>query len=165
MNLKQFYDDHTNFSLRSIIEYEISPGIKCKFDLILDNLDKYKSYNIGLDLGCSGNSFLHFLKSVKKNIFLDISEIPLSQYTSEEVIFTNYEEKPKNNNPVCGDISRLPYANEQFDFICSLDTLEHVKNDVLAIMEMSRVLKDNGICIITVPHRKDYYSIQDQIIG
>lgn len=165
LNSKKFYDTHANFSLRSLLEYEISPGIKCKFDLILDNLDKNQRYNIGLDLGCSGNSFLYFLKTVKNNIYLDISEIPLSQYTSKEIRSIKCEEQPKDNNPICGDISLLPYANEKFDFVCSLDTLEHVKNDYLAISEISRILKENGICIITVPHRKDYYTEQDQIIG
>jgi ubiquinone/menaquinone biosynthesis C-methylase UbiE len=49
--------------------------------------------------------------------------------------------------------------------VCSLDTLEHIKKDSLAISEISRVLRKNGIAIITVPHRKKYFTYQDRIIG
>ena len=165
MNSKLFYDAHTNFSSRSLLEYEISPGIKCKFDIILYNLNRFQKYNNGLDLGCSGNSFLYSLENVKNKSFLDISEIPLTQYTSNSEIITKKKVTIDSINPLCGDIGNLPYLNEKFDIVCSLDTLEHIKNDEIAIAEISRVLKENGICIITVPHRMDYYTFQDQLIG
>ena len=166
MNSKSFYDNHKNFSLRSLIEYEISPGIKCKFDLILENFTLNKEFNNGLDVGCSGNSFLYFLKNIRTKSFLDLSNIPLSQYKSEAKSIL----KKRNNpivtfNPICGDIIKLPYINDSFDLVCSLDTLEHIKNDTLAISEISRVLRKNGIAIITVPHRSKYFTYQDQIIG
>jgi SAM-dependent methyltransferase len=165
MNLKSFYDNHTNFSCRSLLEYEISPGIKCKFDLILENIEGYGEYAYGLDLGCSGNSILYYLKSVRNSSFLDISEIPLAQYTSKSKLLLRKEDSIKSINPLCGDINNLPYLNEIFDIVCSLDTLEHIRNDYLAVEEISRVLKKNGICIITVPHRIDLYNNQDRLIG
>lgn len=165
MNSKLFYDTHTNFSFRSLIEYEISPGIKCKFDLILDNMNLKKKYRNGLDLGCSGNSLLWFLQNVRNKSFLDISAIPLSSYSSRSEDLIVDRDIINSNHPLCGDICYLPYANETFDFVSSLDTLEHVKTDEKAIAEISRVLKQNGLCVITVPHRKDFYTVQDKIIG
>ena len=55
-----FYDKHSNFVNRTLIEYQISPGIKCKFDRILQSIKNSQFYN-ALDIGCSGNSFIHFL--------------------------------------------------------------------------------------------------------
>lgn len=147
------------------MEYEISPGIKCKFDLILKNLDLNKKYKNGLDLGCSGNSFLWFLQNVRNKSFLDISAIPLIHYTSKSEDLMKNKNTVKLNNPLCGDICFIPFINETFDIVISLDTLEHIKDDHIAIAEISRVLNRNGLCIITVPHRKDFYTSQDQIIG
>ncbi len=165
MNSKRFYDAHSNFSSRSLLEYEISPGIRCKFDIILDNMNICRNYTHGLDLGCSGNSFLNNVDNLKYKSFLDISELPLTQYTPRSRISKNNNNSFNFVNPICGDIRYLPYLSEKFDIVCSLDTLEHIKNDETAIAEISRVLKEDGICVITVPHRMDYYTIQDQLIG
>jgi len=165
LNSKLFYDAHTNFSFRSILEYDISPGIKCKFDLILENLDNNEKYTKGVDLGCSGNSFLLFLRNVRNKSFLDISDIPLTQYTYKSEAIVKNDNSSTYNHPICGDICNLPYSNETFDIITSLDTLEHIKNDKKAVAEMSRVLNRQGLCVITVPHRRDLYTIQDKMIG
>lgn len=165
MNSKLFYDTHINFSLRSLLEHEISPGIKCKFDLILENLNINQRYRKGLDVGCSGNSFLYFLKNVRNKSFLDISAIPLRQYISKSKNLIDNKTYTRSVHPMCGDICHLPYANESFDIITILDTLEHIKNDEKAVLEISRVLNQKGVCIITVPHRRDFYTIQDQLIG
>jgi len=158
MNKKIFYEEHKNFSFRTLSEYFISPGIKCKFDL----LKKYivsKLFYDGIDLGASGNSFLHFLDNVTRKTIFDIAKQPLTQYLN---IFS------KNKRiffPVCGDIAHLPYRNNSFDFISALDVLEHVKRDDLAIFEMNRILKTKGIAVVTVPHRMKYYTTQDRLIG
>ena len=57
---KDFYDSHINFSYRTLSEYDISPGIRCKFNTMLRRLGRKKFYN-ALDVGCSGNSFIHFI--------------------------------------------------------------------------------------------------------
>ncbi|MFX1375070.1 MAG: class I SAM-dependent methyltransferase [Promethearchaeota archaeon] len=151
---KDFYDNHKNFSFRTLIEYYISPGIKCKFDLLNSNFNTDKIYNYGIDLGSSGNSFLFFLDNINKKFSLDIADLPLKQYINR-----------KNWFPLCGDLMKLPYRDETFDFLSVLDVIEHLKEDKDAISEMSRILKKNGILIITVPHRMKYYSKQDSIIG
>ena len=165
MNIKRFYEAHKNFSCRSISEYFISPGIKCKFDLLRTNIGPKIKFKNGIDLGSSGNSFLYFLNNISRKNSFDISFISLIQYSKSQL------KKSRNGNflqiwhPLCGDLTRLPYRNKSFDFLCALDVLEHIKDDELAISEISRILKKNGIAIITVPHRMKYYTNQDQLIG
>jgi SAM-dependent methyltransferase len=151
---REFYDKHKNFSCRTGTEYYISPGIKCKFDLIKKNLNIKRNFKHGIDLGSSGNSFLTLLDEIKHKSFFDIANFPLSQYTFE----TNW-------HPLCGDLSSLPYRNNTIDFISALDVLEHIYEDQLAVSEMSRILKKNGLIVITVPHRMKYYTYQDKLIG
>lgn len=53
---------------------------------------------------------------------------------------------------VC-DAKRLPYRNNEFDLIYSSNLLEHLPDPAQTFMEMSRVLRDNGIMIHVVPNR------------
>jgi len=152
--LKDFYNKHKNFSFRTLSEYYLSPGIRCKFDILKDNLNNKRDFLCGIDLGSSGNSILSFLDNIRHKSFFDIANLPLKQYVNEY-----------SWHPLCGDLVRLPYREESFDFVSALDVLEHIENDKLAVSEISRILKKNGIVMITVPHRMKYYTNQDRIIG
>ena len=154
MNKKRFYDAHRNFSCRTLSEYYISPGIRCKFDLLKANIGATIKFKNGIDLGCSGNSFLYFLDNVSHKSFFDLANLPLKQYATRQFW-----------HPICGDLMRLPYKAESFDIVSALDVLEHIRDDELAVSEISRILRRNGIAIITVPHRMKYYSQQDRLIG
>ncbi len=119
-----------------------------------ENITSKREFLCGIDLGSSGNSILSFLDKVKHKSFFDIATLPLTQYIDENTW-----------HPLCGDLIRLPYREESFDFVSALDVLEHIKDDNLAISEISRILKKNGMAVITVPHRMKYYTNQDRIIG
>ncbi len=159
----EFYEQQKNFSLRTLSEYYLSPGIRCKFDLILKNLGSKRKFTNALELGCSGDSFLYFYEGVIHKSFLDIARTPLKQYILKNI---KLQDKPNYKlHPICVDMVKLPYQANQFDLIIALDVLEHIKNDKSAIKEISRVIKNKGIAVISVPHRKKYYTQQDKIIG
>jgi len=165
MTIKTFYDNHRNFYARTLSEYYISPGIKCKFDILLENIGKNKKFINGIDLGCSGNSILNFIENVKNKSFYDIASIPLNQYVSKKITKSPPHLKRDYLHPLCGDLTNLPYRDNSFDILFTLDTLEHIKDDKSAISEISRILKKDGIAVITVPHREDYYKAQNKLIG
>ena len=50
------------------------------------------------------------------------------------------------------DIKKLDFLDEEFDCIVSFETLEHVKDQEVAITELKRVLKKGGILIISTPN-------------
>jgi SAM-dependent methyltransferase len=149
----EFYDKHSNFVNRTLIEYQIAPGIKCKFDRILQSIKNVQFFK-ALDIGCSGNSFIYFLPGIKHRVFCDIAFLPLKQYK----IYGGY-------HPTCGSIVNLPYKSESFNLITALDVLEHIEDDISAASEISRVLAKKGTLIITVPHRMKYFTDQDRICG
>jgi ubiquinone/menaquinone biosynthesis C-methylase UbiE len=150
---KAFYDKHTNFAGRTLSEYEISPGTRCKFDTILDRLAN-RPFQRALDVGCSGNSFIHFLPNVAHRVFCDLAQLPLVQYSQ----FTRY-------HPTMGSITQMPFSDNSFDLITALDVLEHIDDDQTAASELVRVLKPKGLIVITVPHRMAYFTEQDRICG
>jgi SAM-dependent methyltransferase len=50
-----------------------------------------------------------------------------------------------------GSILALPYEAGTFDLVCAFDVIEHVEHDQLAVSEMTRVCKEQGIVCVTVP--------------
>lgn len=56
-----------------------------------------------------------------------------------------------------GNAEKLEFLNEEFDIIVSLETMEHVANVSRYIQELKRVLKKDGIIIISCPNDWWYY--------
>lgn len=90
-----------------------------------------------LDAPAGAGSFADKLRSTGGNVYeLDIS---LSDYSS--------------NNRVVGDLNDfLPYKNEVFDKIVSVEGIEHTENPTAVIGEFSRVIKTGGVLILTTPN-------------
>ncbi len=68
LNKKTFYDSHVNFSERTLIDYEISPGTNAKFNIIKNQLGK-RQFDRAIDIGCSGNSILPFLDNIHHRFY------------------------------------------------------------------------------------------------
>lgn len=152
-NLKKFYDCHSNFANRRLSEYDLSPGIRCKFDTIRAYLGNRK-FQSALDIGCSGNALIHFLPYIAHRAFCDLALPPLIQYSS----FVRY-------HPTCGSITQIPFKDNSFDLIVALDVLEHIPDDQTASAEIVRILNKRGLLVVTVPHRMAFFTEQDRICG
>jgi SAM-dependent methyltransferase len=57
------------------------------------------------------------------------------------------------------------YPDNSFDFIYSLNVLEHIEDDVQALTELRRVLKPQGKIFIYVPALNVLYSSMDRKVG
>ncbi|QIB33343.1 class I SAM-dependent methyltransferase [Ancylobacter pratisalsi] len=55
-----------------------------------------------------------------------------------------------------GDIDALPFPDASFDVVVSFETIEHVPNPTTALRELRRVLKPDGLLIISTPDRDVY---------
>jgi SAM-dependent methyltransferase len=58
-----------------------------------------------------------------------------------------------------------PFQSSSFDVILMLDVLEHIEDEVVCLQEARRVLRDNGILILTVPAHQYLFSSWDHIVG
>jgi ubiquinone/menaquinone biosynthesis C-methylase UbiE len=60
-----------------------------------------------------------------------------------------------NTNPelhlIQGDASHLPFCDETFDAVIATAVVEHVSDIDMALIECHRILKKDGICVITTP--------------
>ena len=51
------------------------------------------------------------------------------------------------------DLTNLDLATDSIDLVLCIHVLEHIPDDVAALQEMRRILKDGGIALINVPIR------------
>ncbi|OQX71686.1 hypothetical protein B6D52_00705 [Candidatus Parcubacteria bacterium 4484_255] len=58
-------------------------------------------------------------------------------------------------------LKTMPFADNFFDITLVLDVLEHINDDSIAIKELKRVTKKNGLIFITVPAYQFLWSYHD----
>ena len=65
---------------------------------------------------------------------------------------------------VQGQATHLPFADKSFEVVLLVDVLEHLE-DVAALREVRRVMKPDGLLILTVPAVPFLWSYRDEIAG
>jgi SAM-dependent methyltransferase len=66
---------------------------------------------------------------------------------------------------VVADGMSLPFKSGVFSHAVSSEVLEHLRDDRRAIKEIARVMKPWGCFIVTFPHRKFYFAMDDRFVG
>lgn len=92
-----------------------------------------------LDLGAGSAKYRHIIK----------------EKTSE---YTTFDMVEGENIDVVGDVLDLPFKDGAFDTVISTQVLEHVEKPWLMVKEIRRVLRKNGICILTAPFLVPYHA-------
>ena len=96
-----------------------------------------------LDLGCGSGWFSR--RAVERGvslISLDISE-SLARITN----------KSTGMPAVTGEGGLLPFSQQSFDIVVSSEVLEHMDEPARGIKEVTRVLKPDGVFVMTTPNR------------
>lgn len=103
-----------------------------------------------LDAACGEGYGSNILANSAKNVTgIDIDETSINhakeRYKRENLTFLRES------------CTELPFKNNSFDVIVSFETLEHLTEQEEMLKEFNRVLKDDGLLIISTPDKK-YYS-------
>ncbi len=109
-----------------------------------------------LDVGSGvGTLVFHLAKEGVNCIGVDYS---IASIKVAEKLISRYKVAGKTRF-VCSEATKLPFCNSVFDKIVSADFIEHInfERKGKVISEMYRVLRPNGIIVITTPNR---YHIQ-----
>ncbi|MBI1389587.1 MAG: methyltransferase domain-containing protein [bacterium] len=105
---------------------------------------KLSQHDYVLDVGCSDGEFFYRLHDdYRLAVGLDHNRDALETLT-----------RRMNNGKtgvLTGDACRLPFPDETFDAVCCLETLEHVYDMPAAVADLTRILKPDGVLIVTVP--------------
>ena len=101
----------------------------------LEIIDRYKDGMV-LDCGCGKRSRYYY----------NVLNFEIVDYDTTDVIGVGEE---------------LPFKDNSFDAVLSLNALEHVKDPFRASSEISRVLKNNGELYCVVPHLQPVHGYPD----
>ncbi|HDY67932.1 MAG TPA: class I SAM-dependent methyltransferase [Candidatus Scalindua sp.] len=118
--------------------------------IALKLLDPQVSDSI-LDIGCNQGYFERYYligKAEKvRAIDIDPQAIEYAQMKDGEEYY------------VCCNSASLPFLDREFDKVLCLDTLEHVDDEKKTISEIKRVLKPNGLLVLSTPN--DFLNFMD----
>jgi SAM-dependent methyltransferase len=64
---------------------------------------------------------------------------------------------------VVGKVEAAPLTSEHFDVVLALDVLEHLDDDVAGLSEAVRLLKPEGLLLVTVPALPSLWGTQDTV--
>jgi len=64
-----------------------------------------------------------------------------------------------------GVITALPFDQGVFDLVAAFDVIEHVEDDQKIFAELTRVLKENGHLVFSVPLHAAYWTVFDDYVG
>lgn len=79
-----------------------------------------------------------------KNLGFDVVAVDIGKQPDiGSIIYCNIEEE-------------LPFENDSFDAVLIGEVLEHLKDDVQALINIRRILKDDGKLIVSIPFYNDW---------
>jgi len=120
----------------------VNKSLKKKEKLsLLEKYLKVKSDAVVLDLGCAQGILSYFLR--KKGGFWVSADLDLVNLQTSQAIL--------ENNLVQTGTGVLPFKDDAFDQVVSLDYLEHMEDDNLCLSEICRILKPGGELLVAVP--------------
>lgn len=105
------------------------------------------SNNDVLDVGCGLGLELKRLSHAQRVVGIDISPERVSRAKEENKNYPNIEIKQM-------DALSLQFPNFSFDKVIAMEVIEHVYDTDKMLSEVSRVLKEDGIFLLSTPNRK-----------
>lgn len=126
-------------------------------DIFLEHFHRYYAISsvvnqkVVLDIACGEGYGTELIsKSASKVFGVDISN---------ETIKHAQQKYQKDNIQFCvGSTSKIPFEDDSFDIVVSFETIEHHDEHEQMMLEIKRVLKADGMLIISSPEKTNYNS-------
>lgn len=141
-----YYQPYSNNAKWAKRYLEIAP---LKASRTIKLLRKYKNKDAKvLDCGSGIGLSLYYLSKFYKNIIgIDVDQQNI------RIAKKQFNKLGCNTKIILYDGKKLPYRDNTFDLIISMEVWEHVKNPDIMLSEIRRVLKPGGILHITTANK------------
>ncbi|MBN2187354.1 MAG: class I SAM-dependent methyltransferase [Dehalococcoidia bacterium] len=104
-----------------------------------------QTHGVAIDIGCKEGR--HCLELIRRGtgyyIGVDIDATQLDHGHSERASV--------NCAFIRASATRLPLASKSVDLVLCLEVLEHIEDEEAPIKEISRIMKRNALCVLSVP--------------
>ncbi|MBM7609065.1 GT2 family glycosyltransferase/ubiquinone/menaquinone biosynthesis C-methylase UbiE/predicted nuclease with TOPRIM domain [Lysinibacillus composti] len=126
-------------------------------EIKIEHLQRYQSIQelvsgkIVLDAACGeGYGSNYLATNAEKVVGIDIDE--------ESIVHAQNKYLKRNLEFMAASIEKLPFEDHSFDVVVSFETIEHVNENLQQqfLTEIKRVLKEDGILIMSTPNKKIY---------
>jgi SAM-dependent methyltransferase len=117
-----------------------------RIQFLLRKLELKSGYKV-LDVGCGSGWLSH--QALKYDVNIVPIDIGLSGVKSAR------DRYPHVRHFHVGDLYELPFLDAVFDSLVLSEVLEHIENVFDALKESSRVIKEGGHLMISVPYREN----------
>jgi ubiquinone/menaquinone biosynthesis C-methylase UbiE len=121
-------------------DYFVFEGIYRLVEDLCYRLMKQKKTNYVIDAGCGAGNFLIKMKNFGLTFGCDSSYYALK-----------YAQRKSLSKLLCADLTSLPIKTQGFHFVITINTLEHIEDDMKALDELFRITKAGGYLIAIVP--------------
>lgn len=125
-----FFEEKTKSYRKGIFHHFLATSIKDKGEGRL------------LDVGCGYGIFLNLAKDQGWEVY----GIELSEDACQ------FARKNFSLNVFCGDLKEASFPKDHFDVVTLWNVLEHTTNPLEQLLEIKRILKDNGLLFIRLPN-------------
>jgi len=107
-----------------------------------------------LDVGCGNARDIEFFSMIGAIcVGIDISKGMISEAKEKTA------KKNLDSEFLLCDATKIPFKNNIFDKVLCSETIEHIPNWEKTINEIQRILKKDGLLVITTPNMKSLYGL------
>jgi len=114
-------------------------------------LSKYTKYipaqGLVLDIGCGLGDLSRFVSDE-----LGLTTVGLDVDVETSILASNMTQSPTNFEVVLYNGKDFPFKNEAFDLAYAHEVIEHVDDDVFFLSEVWRILKKDGLFLVSTPN-------------
>jgi len=138
-----------------------SPRSHAFYDVPLRIVDRHqpagRPYTFGLDIGCGDGVMLYKASLAGKRVVgVD--------YSFDGLALARRQLEDRGiSGPILVNAScyHLPFADDTFDYVSSIEVIEHLSEPEQYLREIRRVLRPGGAAVITTPHSAQDGTLHD----
>lgn len=136
---------HIRAKLAYLLQNVGDMSLKRRAKKIVEELDIKENDEI-IDVGCGDGYFLYLLSNLPV-------KLNLAGFDNDKLVLGNAGKNlnTKKIKLILGDVTNMPFKANSFEKAIMTEVLEHVLDDRKALAELYRILKSNGVLLLTVP--------------
>ena len=135
-------------SIAALLERELDPAFAARAALILRHLQSAAGGSV-LDVGC-GRGF--YIKAIGA-LYPQASLVGVD-FSAEYLAAAQAQASVTAAGLARADACALPFPAGSFDAVVCSEVLEHIEDDAACLAEIHRVLADDGVLLLSVPHHR-----------